>query len=623
MGEVESCIYVAVASSARVANLPVILELASPDDEVLLVVSPWARHGGHVEPVLTVLGQHGLQKLGTLDVRDLNDPGSLVPVLRDALLQRGAAHGRRISYILNGGTKLTPFCVLPALQSFRTTFLYNSSREPCYMAFASPDATPSRHPFVRHRLSLDDLLTANGFVRGSGQLLWSRFTTSGAGIKSQPGKTDTSVTMPPSSTSAVPMALSQRATSKPPRRKKIPKPQVADLTPRLVKTRTARLAQLLDYLRRRRVRTVTELLSAIRADPARVVSLLPEWYSRSFHNCRLPERAGALLAELVGQLGAVPGRPDQLATVIRTRHAEIAGDIYRLCRTGERGEYSHSAPPARWYRVLANVVLYLRRRRVRTAADVETALSASPGVFLSLHPRGASLRDLPGPACRILVELTRAVGETRDTDKLRALLNREYAHKVHRFFAYLVDTGPPGNGNASADPPSPGADAPVASEHGKKPGSRPTIKKTHSAASGHNFELLVADRVVRHVLEHQLTWAVQEVWQGVQCQHVTGDAIVFELDVVLVLRNAVLLAIECKSGEVGPSKELELRLFRTRRASSICADMALCVRDARKKQVAGMPVLLFSSDQISGLDNWLQRHGVIPQPPWLREPLTA
>jgi hypothetical protein len=94
---------------------------------------------------------------------------------------------------------------------------------------------------------------------------------------------------------------------------------------------------------------------------------------------------------------------------------------------------------------------------------------------------------------------------------------------------------------------------------------------------GDALENAVARRVVRWAEAHKPA-SLQSVWFRVEAarREKPADKIA-ELDVILVVRNGVLLHLECKSGFTIARKDLEARHHNLRQASSLKADMVLCV----------------------------------------------
>jgi hypothetical protein len=91
---------------------------------------------------------------------------------------------------------------------------------------------------------------------------------------------------------------------------------------------------------------------------------------------------------------------------------------------------------------------------------------------------------------------------------------------------------------------------------------------------GPPFELAVARRV-QAWLECRQHPAVQSAWRKVTVSREGGPATVAELDVVLVLKNGLLLHLECKTF-TADLKDLNARLYLLQQAGSLGARMVVC-----------------------------------------------
>ena len=93
---------------------------------------------------------------------------------------------------------------------------------------------------------------------------------------------------------------------------------------------------------------------------------------------------------------------------------------------------------------------------------------------------------------------------------------------------------------------------------------------------GRSFESAVAHRVLAH-LDNRQVWhdIVSEIWLGVPVKRPHEDVPAAEWDVLLLLRNGVLLNIECKTGQA-TQKELDSLWHAMREGSSSLATMWLC-----------------------------------------------
>jgi hypothetical protein len=93
---------------------------------------------------------------------------------------------------------------------------------------------------------------------------------------------------------------------------------------------------------------------------------------------------------------------------------------------------------------------------------------------------------------------------------------------------------------------------------------------------GRDFEDAVAARVVRWLMMHpQYANIVQSVWQNVKIRLAHGREDTAELDVALLLKNGVLMALECKSFDA-QIKDMNSRLGELQRSASQLARIAIC-----------------------------------------------
>ena len=95
------------------------------------------------------------------------------------------------------------------------------------------------------------------------------------------------------------------------------------------------------------------------------------------------------------------------------------------------------------------------------------------------------------------------------------------------------------------------------------------------AIRGLTFEYMVADRTLR-LLAARPEWhgVLSEVWHGVELVSQSGKTVA-EWDVLLVLRNGVLVNIECKAGVTQP-KDLDARTTVIHRGASTLATLWVC-----------------------------------------------
>jgi hypothetical protein len=94
---------------------------------------------------------------------------------------------------------------------------------------------------------------------------------------------------------------------------------------------------------------------------------------------------------------------------------------------------------------------------------------------------------------------------------------------------------------------------------------------------GKEFEYLVAYRVGKWAADRQGAECIYQVWKGVKvAKESDPDRVVAEFDVLLVLRNAILLHLECKTSSLGGEKDVLARIYNLQRTGSRLARMAVC-----------------------------------------------
>jgi len=93
---------------------------------------------------------------------------------------------------------------------------------------------------------------------------------------------------------------------------------------------------------------------------------------------------------------------------------------------------------------------------------------------------------------------------------------------------------------------------------------------------GNELEDAVAARVSQWLtMQPEFSAIVQSIWQNVKIRLTHGSEDLAELDVALLLRNGVLISLECKSFDV-PLKDMNSRLGEIQRSSSQLARIAIC-----------------------------------------------
>lgn len=104
---------------------------------------------------------------------------------------------------------------------------------------------------------------------------------------------------------------------------------------------------------------------------------------------------------------------------------------------------------------------------------------------------------------------------------------------------------------------------------------------------GEEFELAVAGRVLKLIRQPPYNELVQSMWVGVKVSPRSSPVTVAaEYDVLLVLKNAILIHIECKRGN-WERKDLDARLANFARIGSVKACFAVCTPMFTEPQICG------------------------------------
>jgi hypothetical protein len=163
-------LFVLVSTGQKVANLPPVLEIAQPGDQILWVESQEAHERDWTAAPRAVLEQYGLVTANVARLSHVNDPFLLTTTL-DLFAQSAADRYEAIYLVTNGGTKHTPIGLLHAFQSCAPRLLYGDERPAMYGIFPSGLREPPQvAPYTRHRLDLADILRLNGFTFATGSM---------------------------------------------------------------------------------------------------------------------------------------------------------------------------------------------------------------------------------------------------------------------------------------------------------------------------------------------------------------------------------------------------------------------------------------------------------------------
>ncbi len=154
-------LFVLVATGQPVANLPPVLELAKPGDQVLWILSRTAQREGWDQGPSRVLERYDLKILKPIQVGHINNPAELSEKLQP-VASSWAGKCRPI-LVANGGNKLTPVGLLRAFEKQKPVVVYNNGRPvQLWMFQHGVFHSPSIRPYQRHQLDLADVLEASG-----------------------------------------------------------------------------------------------------------------------------------------------------------------------------------------------------------------------------------------------------------------------------------------------------------------------------------------------------------------------------------------------------------------------------------------------------------------------------
>jgi len=160
LAEIETSprVFIAVATGQAVANLPPIVDLARPGDQVLWLESETAHRGQWSEPARGVLQERQIISLPGVKLPDT--PADIVPVVQTVL--QGLV-GIQPVFVLNGGTKVMALAIELAQMGMCCPAAYSQDRPAEYWWMPQGiGGSLERRRFVRP-LSLDEVLACSGY----------------------------------------------------------------------------------------------------------------------------------------------------------------------------------------------------------------------------------------------------------------------------------------------------------------------------------------------------------------------------------------------------------------------------------------------------------------------------
>jgi len=168
-------LFVLVSTGQKVANLPPVLEIAKPGDQILWVESDEANQRDWTSAPRAVLEDQGLVTVTVARLAHVNDPSLLATTL-GPFAQSAADQYEVIYLVTNGGTKHTPIGLLNTFRAYAPRLLYGDERPTVYSIFPSGLSEPPQvSPYTRHRVDLADILRLNGYTYATGsehQRIW-------------------------------------------------------------------------------------------------------------------------------------------------------------------------------------------------------------------------------------------------------------------------------------------------------------------------------------------------------------------------------------------------------------------------------------------------------------------
>lgn len=156
-------LFVIVSTGQKVANLPPVLELAQPKDEVVWIESQEAHQRGWTSAPQKILKRSGLRTRKVVPVAYINDPWQLAQTLKPVAEACQGVY-ERVYLVTNGGTKHTPLGLYWGFSCLSPWLLYGEERPAAY-SLLQPDREGQTQlaPYTRHHFDLPDILTVNGY----------------------------------------------------------------------------------------------------------------------------------------------------------------------------------------------------------------------------------------------------------------------------------------------------------------------------------------------------------------------------------------------------------------------------------------------------------------------------
>lgn len=162
-------LFVVVSTGQKVANLPPVLELAQPKDEVLWIESHEAHQRRWTSAPQKILHRSGLRTRSVVRVEYINDPWQLAQTLKSEAEKLQGVY-QQVYLVTNGGTKHTPLGLYWGFTCLSPWLLYGEERPAAYSLLQPHhEGQTQLAPYRRHQLDLPDILTVNGYTFALGK----------------------------------------------------------------------------------------------------------------------------------------------------------------------------------------------------------------------------------------------------------------------------------------------------------------------------------------------------------------------------------------------------------------------------------------------------------------------
>ncbi|GIX05577.1 MAG: hypothetical protein KatS3mg114_1446 [Planctomycetaceae bacterium] len=159
-------LFVIVATRQKIANLPPVLELAEPGDEMLWLVSDEAQEQCWADKPRELLRRRGLNTWQLVRLKNINNLSEMAEKLRPIVAQIPDRQYTQVYLVLNGGKKFTPIGVFEAFRTLQPTLLYGAADRAGYVLDdGHPQTLPIVRPYRQAQLDLEEIFWLNDYQR--------------------------------------------------------------------------------------------------------------------------------------------------------------------------------------------------------------------------------------------------------------------------------------------------------------------------------------------------------------------------------------------------------------------------------------------------------------------------